>query len=71
MLSRNRPKEIPQEVLDIIIGGLLGDATAEVTTLSEKAKAKGEKPGCIIKFIQGACNREYILWLHGRLRELG
>lgn len=48
-------------MLDIVIGGLLGDATAEVTEQSAKAKAKGENPGYIIKFLQGACNSEYII----------
>lgn len=52
MLARDRTVGLDQEFIDIVIGGLLGDATAEVT--------KGSTPGFIIKFLQGAVNGEYI-----------
>lgn len=70
VLSRNRTGEIDPEVLDIVIGSLLGDATIERTVVSKKSESAGEKPGCLIKFLQGGCNGEYIKWLHGRLQEL-
>lgn len=59
VLARDRTVGLDQEFIDIVIGGLLGDATAEVT--------KGSTPGFIIKFLQGAVNGEYIKWIHSRL----
>lgn len=60
---RNGPHDL--EIIEILIGSLLGDGSMERPSNDKNTNA------CLFSFYQEKTHGEYLLWLHGQLVRLG
>jgi LAGLIDADG DNA endonuclease family len=72
-IINNIPTTLPQEIVDLIIGTLLGDSGMMTKTLTRTYLKKRGRSRDIntqsIKFEQGSRNKEYLYFLFNNLRE--